>query len=98
MKTIRQWFRALLALLGIINKQIHAADDTGAQESNWNPFVAAAVERERQTMILYKLYTFMNKHPRPWWGNHVAATMRKRQRRNARVQMEKRLHSRRGLQ
>ena len=97
MNTIRKWFRALLALLGIVNKQIHAADEI-PQRSSWNPFVAAAVERERQTMILRKLRTFMNKHPRPWWGNHVAATMRKRVRRNARIQMEKRLHSRRGLQ
>lgn len=96
MKTIKQWFLALWELFGFIKRT--TAPDNTLPQSSWNPFVAAAVERERQFAILHKLRELMNKRPRPWWGNHVAATMRKRVRRNARIQMEKRLHSRRGLQ
>ena len=98
MKTFRQWFRALLALLGIINKQIHAADDTGAQESNWNPFIAAAVERERQTMILRKWREYFRKKPRPWLSPNARATVLRERKHNAQKEMEKRLHSPRGLQ
>lgn len=96
MKTIKQWFLALWELLGFIKRT--TTPDNTLQQSSWGPALAAAVERERQSMILRKLHEFMHKKPRPWWGNHVAATMRKRVRRNARIQIEKRLHSRRGLQ
>lgn len=98
MKTIWNFILNLLGIIGLVRKQVHAADEASAPESNWNPFIAAAVERERKHMIEKRLRDFFKRKPRPWISPNARARKLKEQRENARIEMEKRLRDGRGLQ
>jgi hypothetical protein len=96
MKTIWQWIKTFFAVCGFARKQI-TRDEEPMHNETWNPFVAAAVERERKQMILNKLREFFRTKPRSWLSPHARAQAKRRQRRNAAAQIEKRLHSRKGI-
>lgn len=97
MKTLWEWINGIIGAFWFARKQIHATDDTPASPPDWNPFLTAAVERERRAMIYRKLRTFLKMNPRPGHSPHALATIRKRMRRNARNIIRKRLQSRKGI-
>jgi hypothetical protein len=96
MNKVWQWIKTFFAVCGFARKQIQQYDEPMHNET-WNPFVAAAVERERKQMILRKLREFFRIKPRSWLSPNARAQAKRKQRRNAAAQIEKRLHSRKGI-
>ena len=95
MKAIWTW---LVSIWAMLTTKRTTPEVPMMHNETWNPIIAAAVERERQSMILHKLRNFMRSKPRPWLSPQARAQAKRRQRRNAVAQIEKRLSGRRGLQ